>query len=883
MDGSDKLSSNSAAITGNPSNSSSLSYNRVQYKAIKPGDHLCLVYETPLEWRESIASYITSGLEQNQKVIYVTDCHTKKDVFDCLNGDGNNLEAYISNNQFEIIDQRDIYTKGGHFDPERVIRMIADGIREALKQGYSALRATGEMSWALKNVRGTENLCKYEARLNQLFKKYPSIVLCQYDLNLFDAGLIQEILKTHPKVIHKNIIHYNYFYIPPDEYLDEVKPAREDKYWLKNLEAMTEQQAQIQASEDKYRTLFETAGMPLCMLDDKGVIALANNYFEKVLGYSKQAIEGKMPFAQLVHPDEVDRLQSYFNLRVISPNGTPEEYKTRIINKRGDTRHAIFNVRMIPDTGNRIVSALDITEIVNAEHELKKAHAKYKTLFTNAPVAICEMDFSKVRIIFDGIRKEGISDLRHYFESRPDIVDECIAKCTLIEFNQATMDIYGTTNRDLIVSLVNESVGNKTEFRHLFSDVIFCLAGGKTQFTKEYNIQTVNGRQKTVVMVMTVAPKFEKELSVVYFCFHDITALKEAEGRYRALVDLSGEIGESIVMLTDFNNQEAAIAFTSTQFTRVTGYKKHELLGKPFIDFLLPEDREGTLYRHRKKMRGGSIPGLFEMNLVSKNGKIIPIELTSAVTNYQGRPVNVCYLRDVTERKLREQNLIESGRRFKSLSNKIIQHQEAERVKLSRELHDQFGQELVSLRLRILDLQKQCHAASNCSRINQMLDSVDLLVEMTRSLASDLRPGILDKLGLVSTLQWYSQKFEKQTGILCKVVIKNPSLNVLKIPPDTAIVAYRITQEALANVIQHSQATIVNIILNIRHGNLAVKIEDNGIGAKFNKQKTQSSLGIMGMQERASIIGGEIEIITQAKKGFKLRVYLPLEQPSQGV
>jgi PAS domain S-box-containing protein len=671
--------------------------------------------------------------------------------------------------------------------------------------------------------------------------------------------------------------------MPPDEYLDDARSACETRHWLENLEVMTEKQLQVRASEEIYRTLFETTGMPLCMVDDKGVILLVNNYFERVLGYSKKEIEGRMHFTRVVHPEEVDRLQCYFNLRVVSPGDVPDEYETRVIDKTGNIREAIFNVRMIPGSGNRVVSALDITELKDNEREIKRAHTRYKTLFENAPVAICERDFSKVKKIFDSLRKEGVSDFKRYFEDHPEMVNKCIASSRLIEFNRAMAEIHGTSQSDLINSLVQDSTLNKKEFWHLFFDVFTRLAEGETRFAKEYKIRTARGRQKTIAMVMAVAQEFENDMSEVYFCFHDITSLKESEARYRALVDLSGEIGESIIMLTDFNDQEAVIAFTSTQFARLTGYKKHELLGKPFIDLIFPEDKEAVLSRHRRKMKGESMPGLFEIRLLGKKGKIIPAELTSAVTDYQGKSVNVVYLRDVTERKKREQTLIASEQRFKALSNKIIQHQAAERVTLSRELHDQFGQTLVSLRLELLNLQKQYHELSGCSRINQMLGCVDSLVEMTRTLASELRPGMLEKLGLVSTLQWYAEQFEQQTGISCKVFIKAPSLQDIEIQPDTAIVAYRIIQEALANVCKHSQATRVNIVLNVKNRNLVVAVEDNGIGAKLNKQEGQMHLGIMGMQERASIVGGELKIQTHVKRGFKLSAYLPLEKQIRGV
>ncbi len=144
-------------------------------------------------------------------------------------------------------------------------------------------------------------------------------------------------------------------------------------------------------------------------------------------------------------------------------------------------------------------------------------------------------------------------------------------------------------------------------------------------------------------------------------------ALKEIEGRYRTLVDLGTKIGEAMVMLQDFNGKEGIHTYVSDQWLEITGYSREELLGMSFFDLIRTIDRRLSVKRHRQKMSGETIPDLFELTITHKDGKEIPIEVTSAVTNYRGKLTNVAYIRDITDRKQADKALKESGQRYHTL------------------------------------------------------------------------------------------------------------------------------------------------------------------------------------------------------------------------
>jgi len=160
-----------------------------------------------------------------------------------------------------------------------------------------------------------------------------------------------------------------------------------------------------------------------------------------------------------------------------------------------------------------------------------------------------------------------------------------------------------------------------------------------------------------------------------FFCFHrDITEqkksrqqMKESEDRYRALIELSGKVGEAVVMLQDTENVKGLQIFVSNEWAHISGYTKEELLQMSFFDLLHPGYRKSSLIRHNLKVKSHNLPQYFEMVIIRKDGKEIPIEITSGYANYMGTRVNVAYIRDITERKIVEQKLLQSNKRYKNL------------------------------------------------------------------------------------------------------------------------------------------------------------------------------------------------------------------------
>ncbi len=212
---------------------------------------------------------------------------------------------------------------------------------------------------------------------------------------------------------------------------------------------------------------------------------------------------------------------------------------------------------------------------------------------------------------------------------------------------------------------------------------------------------------------------------------------------------------------------------------------------------------------------------------------------------------------------------------LRRLSAGIMANQEKERSAIARELHDELGQVLTALRMDSVWMQERLKKSDTkaSERALTMCRLIDKNIEDVRSMAFRLRPGVLDDLGLVDALDWYTTDFERRTEITC--VFEND-----KVPPlseTVATAAYRITQEAITNVARHAFASRVEVVLKVQYGILTLEVADNGLGFNSLDLSDSEGLGIAGMRERAALINGTLEVYSQPEKGTRVLFKVPIE------
>jgi len=183
------------------------------------GAHVCLIYESEEERRDLMSKFLESGLRDGEKLLYLTDVMRPGEVLDWLSDLGVELPAGADSNRFTVTEAEPVYCPGGEFRPEQMFEFWRELYSDSVARHYPAVRATGEASWAVRGIPGSDRLIEYEALLNKVLETAPVTTVCQYDVNLFDGRTILDVLRVHPVMISRGQLVRNPFYVAPDEFL----------------------------------------------------------------------------------------------------------------------------------------------------------------------------------------------------------------------------------------------------------------------------------------------------------------------------------------------------------------------------------------------------------------------------------------------------------------------------------------------------------------------------------------------------------------------------------------------------------------------------------------------------------------------------------------
>lgn len=236
---------------------------------------------------------------------------------------------------------------------------------------------------------------------------------------------------------------------------------------------------------------------------------------------------------------------------------------------------------------------------------------------------------------------------------------------------------------------------------------------------------------------------------------------------------------------------------------------------------------------------------------------------------------------DVTERKQVEEDLKSSESRLRLLTQRILEIQEEERARFARDLHDQLGQDLVFLKMRAEALAERLGDIPHLQeRARELVDVADRLKTTSRRIAANIGSGILDSMGLVRAVEWYAEEFERRTRISCPVDAPVADINL---PKATATALYRILQEALTNVWKHSGASQVEVKIEKKGNMVVLRISDNGVGISVRQFSGRPSLGLLGMNERARLVGGTLRVSRPSGRGTEIVARLPVRPVQSSV
>jgi PAS domain S-box-containing protein len=352
-------------------------------------------------------------------------------------------------------------------------------------------------------------------------------------------------------------------------------------------------------------------------------------------------------------------------------------------------------------------------------------------------------------------------------------------------------------------------------------------------------------------------------------------ALRESEERYRVLVE-TAPAGIGI-------HQDGKWVYVNAAAVRMMGAPSEaEMIGESIFRLFNFSEADMVWMQQRVRRVLEGIPGEpIQVARERPDGSIAHIECRAVRLMHQGAPAVLVIFLDITAEKLAEQELKFSREQLRKLAAYLQSAREAERTHLAREIHDELGQYLTGLKMDVVSLEELINQpdadderSSLLRKVQTMSQLLDTTVQSVRKIASELRPAVLDNLGLLAAIEWQAEEFQRRTGIRCECYL---IADELKLDRDCATAVFRILQESLTNVMRHADATRVTITLEQEAGHYLIEIKDDGKGIQAGDLDKSASFGLLGMKERAHLFGGGVSIHGEPGKGTTVVVKIPLQ------
>ncbi len=403
------------------------------------------------------------------------------------------------------------------------------------------------------------------------------------------------------------------------------------------------------------------------------------------------------------------------------------------------------------------------------------------------------------------------------------------------------------------------------------------VLGKKIKFDKEYKIERKNDKaERWVHGIGTLKFNESGQPTTMVGTIQDVSNSKQAE---EALIQ-----SEQKYRLLFYNNPlpmwmttipDLDIIDVNESAIKQYGYSREEFLCMNTRD-LRPAEDVANFLKEVKKMKQDEI-NTRAWRHKKKNGTVIQVETNSHQIMYEGKWVWLSLSYDVTDKYMAEERLQKSYQDIRQLASNLQNIREEERTSIAREIHDELGQQLTGLKMDIYWLTRKINTSDNeiAAKLKESIELINATVATVRKIATDLRPSILDDLGLIAALEWQGEEFEKRSGI--RVEFTNEADDVI-LKPDSITAIFRIYQELLTNVARHAKASLVKVLLQKMDNSVFFSLTDNGTGFDPETITQKKTLGLLGIKERTLILGGTYEFKSRPGKGSETIISIPLVQ-----
>jgi PAS domain S-box-containing protein len=606
----------------------------------------------------------------------------------------------------------------------------------------------------------------------------------------------------------------------------------------------------LQESEERLRSIVQSTGDAIILMDTCGNVAFWNSGAEKIFGYTAAEIFGQ-PVTRII-PERFREAHLRGVARVAAAGRLTMQtdmFELTGLRKDGTEFPLEFSLAAWTARSKLFITGIirDISERRQAEAALRESEDRFRAIMENSPALIFLKDLEG-RYLQANRQFETVSGL-----AQKDLVGKTDAEI----FPAAQAAAFRENDRKVL----------ETDAPMQFEEVAVHNDGPHTSVVVKFPLRNAEGHRYALCGIAT-----------------DITDKQRVE-KIRQQLDkdrllLLESTGEGIYGI----DRLGCCTFINSAASRMLGYPPDELLGQDMHDCIHRASPDGTPYprsrcRIHETLNDGKGRKVNDEVYWRKDGTPFPVEYSSYPVIEQGLvTAAVVVFLDITDRKRAEQQLTVSHDQLRSLTARLESVREEERILIAREIHDELGQALTGVKLELSLLHDQLPDAAPAvqDRLRSIYGLVDSTIQSVRRIATDLRPIVLDQLGLVPAIEWQTQEFQSRTGIECRldIFLRSASLSQAA---STAV--FRIFQEILTNVARHAEASIVRITLQEQGGGLVLEVQDNGRGITESELADRQSLGLVGMRERALLLGGSITFAGHAGSGTTVRVRVPLEQP----
>jgi PAS domain S-box-containing protein len=579
----------------------------------------------------------------------------------------------------------------------------------------------------------------------------------------------------------------------------------------------------MKEQEEQFRIIFEQASEGIFVADTLGRIIDANRAGCKMLGYTKEEIT-LLTIADILHEDEIERLHSGIEQLI---SGEEKREKGRFKRKDQSVFSCEISATRLSD-GRLQATVRDITEQIAEKESLLRSEERFRLTLDHLLEGCMIIGFDWTYLyVNDAAARNG--------QNTPENL-----------LGRTMLEMYPGVEKSTVFAHYKRCMEERIPLRF---EEPFTFANGTTVWNT-FSVEPVPEGIFVLALDITNRKKIEEELW-------------KHEARMKAALHL--------IKFTVFN-QDLELRYTWL-FQSQVGFSLEQVKGKTDED-LFPADvaRKLTEIKSKVVKSGESARGEFEIEM--NNRKAIYELYIEPLHSNEGRITGITGTSfDITERIHAEEEMNQSREKIVQLYRHLSDVREEERAIMAREIHDELGQSLASLKLDLIGIQEDNERQVKLKRkISKAITMVDNSIKTVRKISSALRPQMLDELGLASAIEWLSNDFKKRTGLKCKL-----DLQEIDEPGGMiSISLFRIFQAALTNIMLHSRARSMAVKLAVNNNLLILSVTDDGIGITQEAINSHKSFGIVGMHERTKHINGTFEIHSEINKGTEIRVTVPV-------